>query len=210
MSGQPWRLIAGAAVAVMLAMQVAAAADIQTCEDESGDAAIAACTRLIASGRYSGDHLATLHGNRGVEYGRKGDFDRAIADFDQALKLDPKDGGAYSNRGLARSCKGDFDGAIADFDQAIELDPKLTAAYYNRGLAWRAKGDLDRAVADYGQAITLDPKYANAYYNRAVALERKGDLQRALADFTTFTTLDPADTDGKAAVARVTKTLAGR
>jgi tetratricopeptide (TPR) repeat protein len=210
MRGDAWRIIAGAAVAVMLAVQAAAADDVQTCEDESGDVAIAACTRVIGSGRYGGDNLATLYSNRGVEYGKRGDLERAIADFDQAIKLNPKDSSLYNNRGLAWKAKGDLDRAIADEDQAIELDAKLASAYYNRGLAWRAKGNLDRAIADYDQAITLDPDYTSAYYNRAVALEGKGDLQRALADFKKFTELDPSDPDGPAAVARVTKALQKR
>jgi tetratricopeptide (TPR) repeat protein len=204
------RLVAGAAVAVMLGLQTAAADDLQTCQDESGDAAIAACTRVIASGRYSGDDLATLYGDRGVEYGKNGELDRAIADFEQAIKLNPQDAGLYNNRGLAWKLKGELDRAIADEDQAIKLDPTLASAFYNRGLAWNAKGDLDRAIASYDQAITLDPNYSNAYYNRARALEDKKDLQRALADFRKFAELVPADPDGPAAVTRVTKALKGR
>jgi tetratricopeptide (TPR) repeat protein len=98
MSGNAWRIIAGAAGAAMLAVQAAAADDLQTCEDESGDVAIAACTRVIASATYGGDNLATLYSNRGVEHMNKGDLDRAIADYDQAIKLDPKDTSAYYNR----------------------------------------------------------------------------------------------------------------
>src|SRR5262249_53722668 len=210
MRGNAWRIIAGAAVAVMRAVQTTAGADLQTGEDESGDVAIAACTRVIASGRYSGNNLATLYSNRGVEYAKKGDLDRAIADEDQAIKLNPKYTSAYNNRGLAWKAKGDLDRAIADYDQAIKLDPKYTSAYNNRGLAWRAKGDLDRAIADVDQAIKLDPELSSAYYIRAIALEGKGDLQRALSDFKKFTELDPSDPDGLAAVARVTKALKGR
>ena len=55
---------------------------------------------------------------------RKRDYDRAIADFDQAIKLDPNCAVAYHDRGLAYRDKGDNDRAIADFDQAIKLDPK--------------------------------------------------------------------------------------
>jgi tetratricopeptide (TPR) repeat protein len=188
--------------------RVAAADDFTTCAKESGDVALAACSRAIASGRYSGRDLAVLYGNRGVEYGNKHDFDRALADFDRAIKIDAKYATAYYNRGTVWA-KTDLGRAIADFDQAVRFDPNYAAAYNSRGSAWNGKGDRDRAIADYSQAIKVDAEYAKAYYNRGLAFERKGDLKRALADFKKFAELDPSDPDGPAAVARVTKALNG-
>ena len=57
------------------------------------------------------------------------EYDRAVADFDQAIRLDPKDAFAYYNRGIAQYGRLDFDRAIADFDQAIKLDAKIALAY---------------------------------------------------------------------------------
>ena len=51
---------------------------------------------------------------------KKGDYDRAIADYNKALELDPKDATAYNNRGYAYRQKGDYDKAIADYDKALE------------------------------------------------------------------------------------------
>jgi tetratricopeptide (TPR) repeat protein len=79
----------------------AQADDRTTCERASGDTALAACDRAIASGRYSGIELAKLHTNRGVERKRKGDLDGAIADYDAAIKLNPNDLFAFNNRGNA-------------------------------------------------------------------------------------------------------------
>jgi tetratricopeptide (TPR) repeat protein len=187
----------------------AAADDLLTCANESGDVAIAACSRAIASGRYKDRDLAALYGNRGVEYGDKGDLDRALEDFDRAIKVDAKYARAYYNRGTVWSAKRDPDRAIADFGQAIKLDPNYVTAYNSRGSAWSNKGDRDRAIADFDQAIKLDPKFAKAYYNRGLAWERKGELKRALADFKKFAELNPSDPDGPAGVARVTKALNG-
>jgi tetratricopeptide (TPR) repeat protein len=75
----------------------------------------------------------------------KGDFDRAIRDYDRAVALDPKSFLAFNNRGFAYSGKGDFDGAIQDYDQAIRLNPDAAMTFYNRGFARAAKGDFDRA-----------------------------------------------------------------
>ena len=66
----------------------------------------------------------------------KKEYDKAIADYDQAIRLDPKYAAAYHNRGLAWYAKKEYDKAIADYDEAIRLDPKYAVAYDNRGDAW--------------------------------------------------------------------------
>ena len=87
----------------------------------------------------------------------KGDHDQAIADYTEAIRLDPKHALAYINRGNAWRTKEEYDKAIADYDEAIRLDPKDATAYHERGEAWYAKDDLDKAIADYDEAIRLDP-----------------------------------------------------
>ena len=74
--------------------------------------------------------------NRGLVWQSKGELDHAIADFSEAIRLDPKDAPAYNNRGHVRKLKAEFDQALADYDAAIGLDPRDPAAYNNR--AWTA------------------------------------------------------------------------
>jgi len=81
--------------------------------------------------------------------GDMGDLDKAIADYTQAIRLDPDLAEVYGVRGLAYSQKGDFDKAIADCNQAIRLGPDFAEAYTNRGVAYDNKGDLDKAFADW-------------------------------------------------------------
>ena len=71
-----------------------------------------------------------------VCYVRKGDNDKAIADFTEAIQLDPKNAKAYIDRGSAYINKGDNDKAIADCNEAIRLDPKNADAYISRGVAY--------------------------------------------------------------------------
>jgi tetratricopeptide (TPR) repeat protein len=118
---------------------------------------------------------------------------RAIADYDQAIRLDSNDAHAYNRRGIAYANKKDYDRAIADYSQAIQLDPEFVAAYSNRGNAYKNKGDYDRAFADYDQAIRLDPEYAAAYIGRGLGYANKKDYDRAIADYSQAIRLDPED-----------------
>jgi tetratricopeptide (TPR) repeat protein len=118
-------------------------------------------------------------------------FDQAIADFTQALRLDPDNANAYNERGSAYAAKGDYDQALADYNQAIRLDPNDTHAYNNRGLAYAKKKDYDRAIADYNQAIRLNSNNAAAYNNRGSSYFEKKDYDRAIADYNQWIKLDP-------------------
>src|SRR5262249_47211100 len=90
------------------------------------------------------------------------DYDRAIADYSEAITLVPTNAPAFFGRGSAYVNKGDNDRAIADYNEAIRLDPKFAFAFNNRGFAYFRKGDPDRAIADFSEAIRLDPKYVLA------------------------------------------------
>ena len=171
----------------------AAADDWETCAKAWGDTAIAACTRAIGSPRFKDRDLVRLYYNRGIEYDEKRDYDRAIADYNEVIHLDPIYAKAYCDRGNAWRNKGDLDRAIADYNEVIRLDPKDAKAYNSRGIASRAKGDLDSAIADYNEAIRLDPKDAGCYKNRGVANLYAGSLSRALADLNQASELKPKD-----------------
>jgi len=157
-----WLFACLAVVALAGLPTVAAADDADTCVKQSGDVAIAACSRAIASGKFRGEELAAIYVSRGVEYKNKRGLDRAIADFDQAIRLDPKNTDAYTVRGMAWEAKGDFDRAIADYDQAIRLDPKNSSWYFHRGLSNLYAGALPTALADLNQASELNPKHPYA------------------------------------------------
>jgi tetratricopeptide (TPR) repeat protein len=133
-------------LALLLASPVFAD-DATICVKGTGDERISACTRIITLARRAGRSIPSAFYNRAnAYYDDKGDYDRAIADYDQVIRLDPKHAFAYSYRGSAYRHKGEYDRAIADFDQAIKLDPKLVYAYNNRGNVYFLKGEYDRAT----------------------------------------------------------------
>ena len=121
----------------------------------------------------------------------KGDLALAISSFTEAIRLDSKDGKAYTARGIAYGRTGEYNTAIVDSSEAIRLDPKLVAAYGTRGFAYLKKGDYDKAIGDYSEAIRLDPKLARAYGNRGLAYLKKGDYDKAIADYSEAIRLDP-------------------
>jgi tetratricopeptide (TPR) repeat protein len=94
---------------------------------------------------------------RGDAYNGKGQFDQAIKEFNQAIKLAPNFAEAFSGRGMAYKGKGQFDQAINEFDHAIKLNPKIAEGFSGRDDAYSAKGQIDRGIQDYDQAIKLNP-----------------------------------------------------
>jgi Flp pilus assembly protein TadD len=125
---------------------------------------------------------AEAYRTQGEAYHKQRDFDRAIACYTEAIRLDPQQAEAYVGRGVSRRAKGDVDGAIADHSEAIRLNPRSASAYVNRGIARRSKGDMDGAIADYTEAIRLNPQDAVAYNNRGYTRYEKGDNAGAIAD----------------------------
>jgi tetratricopeptide (TPR) repeat protein len=180
-------------VAATSTINPAAADDRGVCFkiDSPPDAAISACGRLISSGRIIGGNLSVVYEFRGSAYFKKHDYDRAIADFGEAIRLNPKFALAYSSRSRAYSGKGDFDRAIADASEAIRLDVKHVGAYVGRGFAFTMQRRFDDAIRDLDEAIRLQPNLAVAYSQRGVALREKGEFDRALADLNEAIRLSP-------------------
>jgi tetratricopeptide (TPR) repeat protein len=124
---------------------------------------------------------------------KKHDYDRAIADYSEVIRIDPKTAVAYDNRGLSYFAKGDVDRAIADYSDAIRIDPKFANALVHRGNAYYGKTDHDRALADLSEALRIDPKLADACLHRANIYALRGDYPRAIADYNEAIRLDPLD-----------------
>lgn len=129
----------------------------------SADIRIEACSAFIAAGRGGRRALAVAHNNRGAAFAARADFDRAFADFAEAVGIDPTFAKPVNNRGAARLRRGEYDAAIADFDGAIALDPGYAAAYANRAEALLKKGDRARAEADYLAAVRLNDDLEGAW-----------------------------------------------
>jgi len=96
--------------------------DSDVCFKSSGQEAIAACTRRITQAK--GNNLAIVYHSRGYEYLQLRQFDKAIADFTQSIRVNPSYLDPYVNRCLAYRGSGEFEKAAADANSALRLDPK--------------------------------------------------------------------------------------
>src|SRR5262249_51206314 len=99
-------------------------------------------------------------------YGKK-EYDWAIVDFSESIRLDPRFADAYGSRGSAYLRKKEYDKALDDCDAALRLNPRLLGAGNNRGSALAAKKEYDKAIAAFREAIRLNPNRPDAYNNLA-------------------------------------------
>src|SRR5262249_6175665 len=180
--------------AVFLAASGGAAAataeDLEACYKAQRDAAISACTAAITSKKHQGAELATAHVVRGNAYFSKGDYDAAIRDYDEAIRLNPKNAVAFYNRGNVYNSAAQYDAAISNFDEAIRIRPDYANAFNNRCSAYNAKGEYDLAIRDCSQALQLDPKKANAFVGLGNAYNRKHDYDAAMKAYDEAIQLD--------------------
>jgi tetratricopeptide (TPR) repeat protein len=125
---------------------------------------------------------SVTHMNRGNIYLKMKEEDRALADYDAAIRDDPANAGAYVNRGDVLGRRQMREKAIADYATALWLNPNQAEAYHNRAVEYLRKGEIDAAIHDLNSAIELKPDLCESYLKRAAAYARKGDVARQLAD----------------------------
>jgi tetratricopeptide (TPR) repeat protein len=135
------------------------------------------------------------HNHCGNHYYQRGRFDRAVAHYTQAIRLNDGDAVLYRNRGMALTQKGDYVTGIADLDEVLRRNPKDDWAYNWRAWANHLNGDHDKAIADYTEAIRLNPKEFLYYRGRAYGYHAKSDHDRALADLKEGLRLNAKDPD---------------
>ena len=140
------------------------------------------CTRAIEKGGLGQADLAMTHNNRGAILQVLGREDAALADFNRALRLNPRLSLSYLSRGMIRIGRGDRRGGWEDFNKAIESAPRDSRGYVNRGMVYMETEQYDAALKDFNRALKVNPKDPLAYNNRATLYYREGDHKRAYAD----------------------------
>jgi len=130
-----------------------------------------------------------------LAFGHKGRYDRAIADYDAAIRLTPDDWIALRGRCYAQAIFNRTAPAVADCDRALQLRPDDPSALSNRGFAYLRGHDYERAIADYDAAIrrfaASEVGAAAAWFCRGVAKSQLGKRELAEQDFRQALALDP-------------------
>ena len=121
--------------------------------------------------------------NRAWVFWAKGDLNKAVADLDTALRLDPDNLDLVNDRVSILDDKGDYERAIAEYDKILASQPDNGGALNGRAWAYAHQGQLDKALADSERAVSLLGDEPNAIHTRAWIHMNKGELDLALADF---------------------------
>lgn len=118
---------------------------------------------------------------RGLAYDIKGQYDRAIQDYDQVIKLTPNDAGVFGSRCLARATVNQLQPALADCNESLRLRPNDAGTLGSRGFTYLKLGLFDASIVDYDASLGIEQ---NAYtlFGRGIARRKKGDLAGGDAD----------------------------
>lgn len=176
-----WRHLASrrflATLLILFSVSPCAAEDIRK-DCQSGR--VAACTQILQSNPSDFTALA----NRGIGLRESGEYDRAVADFDAAVRLNPDSAGLYLERGLAYEAKSEYLPAITDFSEAIKRNPALVQAHFGRAMAYESAGQRELSIADLNNAMSLDRNMvAGLHMQRGYRLRAARQYDRAISAF---------------------------
>lgn len=123
------------------------------------------------------------YNQRGVAWVAQQEYDKAIADFDEAIRRDSKNISAFNDRGNAYRKLGKLSEALADFNKVVASGIRHPAVYLNRGFVLHDKGDYDAALADFNLSLKVDAKFAPAWEAGGSARQAKGEYDWAISNF---------------------------
>ncbi len=126
------------------------------------------------------DTAWSAHLNLGVILDQRGETQSAIAHFEKALKLAPKETAVHVNLALAYERTGRIDEALSSYETALALNPKSWTAHYNRGGTLARLGRNEEAISDFKRSAELAAEPATSHYNCGIVLEKVGRNEDAL------------------------------
>jgi tetratricopeptide (TPR) repeat protein len=128
---------------------------------------------------------------RGTCFWNEGEYDKARDDYEEAIRLNPRNARNYVDRAIDLDGRGDIDGALRDYEAAMRLDPGEYFAYCYRGLALFHQGDLKDALVDFAKSIQVNPGKPEAYIYRAALYIEQSNPAEAVADCSTAINFHP-------------------
>jgi tetratricopeptide (TPR) repeat protein len=159
--------------------------DPPTSEELATDPVIRELTRRISTNRND----RTAYYRRGQIYAIKHAYSLAVLDFNEVIKLDPKDSQAYNNRCWALAATGDALRALEDCEEALRISPGFADALDSRGLVNLKMGRTGDSIRDYSEVLQKNPRSASSLYGRGIAKQRSGT--DGYLDLSTAESIDP-------------------
>lgn len=145
------------------------------------------------------DHVS--HTALGVRYLEDGNVAQAIAQLEEAVRLNPRFASAHNSLGTALLMRGRTQEALTHYARAIELEPNNAGAHNNLGSVLQSMGRVAEAEQQYRQAITFQPRHSGAHYNLANVLQMQDRFDEAIVHYRLALAIAPdvADTHGSLA-----------
>ncbi len=131
---------------------------------------------------------SNLYAMRGTIYFVLNDWQQAIDNYTEAIRIEPSAAILHSDLATAYCFRNRFSNCIDEYNKAISLDPTLKIAYYNRGITKLMTGDVT-SIDDFNRIIEQDANYANAYYGRCTVWIGKSEYDQAISDCSKFMAL---------------------
>lgn len=141
--------------------------------------AIAMLSQLI----YRHPYNAVDYNNRGLIYFQSGETQKALCDYNTALKFNPNLASAYNNRANYYAACGELPAALADYEQAIDLNPRHIRAWINRGITWRELRQYEEAIENFEVALLFGQLEGHIWAERGRTYHLWGDWNCAIADY---------------------------
>ncbi len=139
------------------------------------------------------EQLSIPHNNRGIHYLYSNEQEKAMSDFDEAIKINPDFAGAYRNRGVVLENMGRTTEAISDLEKAIALEPDDAQSHANLSHIFFQKEDYNKALVYASDAIKLDPNQVDAYLDRAFVFSTINNFPAAVNDYNKYLEVRPND-----------------
>jgi tetratricopeptide (TPR) repeat protein len=173
------------------------AKDREACRDDAlpPETIVAACTQAIeAASSAAGSEVPWMLYARGTARQKLGQVDAALADFDEAIRLQPASPTILVNRGATLGSAGRLDEALRDLDAALAADPRNVLALQNRGVVLNRLGRRAEARADIDRGLAIDDTRPRLWGQRCwIGAVLADELPRTLQDCDRTVALDPDD-----------------
>jgi protein O-mannosyl-transferase len=150
------------------------------------------------------------HYNLGNALLQTGAFKDAIAQYEQAIQIEPDHQELHNNIAFALLQAGKVNDAVAHLEQVVRINPHSAEGHCNLGNAYLQMGSVTDAIGHFELALRLDPNFVQAHVNLGFALAQQGKFAEAERHWETAMRLDPGNQDGQRGLDRVRRIRSSR